>query len=299
MTNILGIDASHWNGKLNTEKLKDNGIQFAIVKAGEVWIKQWNKPCVTDKQHDHNIHELKRVGIICGDYYYFHPSAGASKQARHYAEIYLRNKPDLPPVIDCEDTDGYKPTDVGKQLLAFIGELKSRLGRQPIIYSRNGFLVNQVGNIDYPTGTLFWIARYGQTIGSLSPKIKPNTVIWQFTDRMKLPGLPALDGNYWLKSLKELQVLANWNNETIPSPVIPEPEPPVIAGKIGIVTASILNVRLGPGLEYRVIGQLYHDNEIKVIKIVNDRWAEFSYRSHPTAYCALFGEGGIFVGMKG
>ncbi len=208
---IRGVDFSHWQAKVNTDKLKAAGIQFAIVKAGEVYIKTVNKPAVTDDMHDRNIRELKRVGIICGDYYYFHPSAGASKQARHYAAIRKTNLPDLPPIIDIEDSDKMKPLDVGKQILQFITELQLKTGQQPIIYSRNGVLVNDCGNPDWPEGTLFWIARYGLTIGDLSPKIKPNVIIWQFTDKLALPGLPKMDGNQWLRSLEELNILANRN----------------------------------------------------------------------------------------
>ena len=235
---IKGVDFSHWQAKLSTDKLKAAGIAFAIVKAGEVYIKTAGKPAVKDDMHDRNIRELKRVGIICGDYYYFHPSAGASKQARHYAQIYLSNPPDLPPVIDIEDTDGYKPLDVGKQLLAFISEIQIKIGRQPMIYSRNGFLVNQAGNPDWPAGTLFWIARYGLTIGDLSPKIKPGVVIWQYTDRLALPGLPKLDGNQWLRSQEELNLLAGLKvssplvgedkgeGEVVKNPITPPPDIP-------------------------------------------------------------------------
>lgn len=297
---ILGVDYSHWQAKVNTDKLKDNGVQFAIAKAGEVYIKQILKPVIKDEQHDRNIRELKRAEIICGDYYYFHPSAGASKQARHYAEIRAKNIPDLPPIIDIEDNDKMKPADVGKQLLVFIAELKARTGEQPIIYSRNGFLVNQCGNIDYSSGTLFWIARYGKTVGDLSPKIKPNVVMWQYTDKLKLPGLPQMDGNYWLLSMEELQGLANWSGGEPPIQTQPEPtpEPPLVEGKTGIVTASVLNVRLGAGIEYRVLGQLYHGNEIKILRIVNDRWAEFKYKNYPSAYCAIKGESGTYVEVK-
>ena len=205
---IQGVDFSHWQSKVNTDKLKTAGIQFAIVKAGEVYIKTINKPAVTDDMHDRNIRELKRAGIICGDYYYFHPSAGAAKQARHYAAIRAKNMPDLPPVIDIEDSDKYKPLDVAKQIMAFITELKAKTGQQPIIYSRNGFLVNDCGNPDWPEGTLFWIARYGLTIKDLSPKIKPHVIIWQYTDRLALPGLPKMDGNYWLRTQEDLNKLA-------------------------------------------------------------------------------------------
>jgi lysozyme len=205
---ILGLDASHWQNKPDWQKAKDQGVRFVIVKAGEVLIKYASKPLYYDDKHDRNIAQLKAVGMPCTDYYYFHPSAGASKQANHYASIWNKNKPDLPPVIDIEDTDGMKPADVGRQLLAFIQEIKVKIGISPIVYSRNGFLVNQAGNVDYPEGTKFWIARYSNAIGDLSPKIKDNVIMWQFTDRIKLPGLPLMDGNYWVKSPAEFESFA-------------------------------------------------------------------------------------------
>jgi GH25 family lysozyme M1 (1,4-beta-N-acetylmuramidase) len=205
---IKGVDFSHWQAKVSAEKLKKAGISFAIVKAGEVHIRTANKPAVTDPLHDRNITELKRADIICGDYYYFHPSAGAAKQARHYAAIRERNGLCLPPIIDIEDRDAMQPADVSKQIMAFIQELVNRTERQPIIYSRNGFLVNECGNPAWPAGTLFWIARYGLTIGDLSPKIKSNVVMWQYTDNLRLPGLPKMDGNFWMASDEALHDLA-------------------------------------------------------------------------------------------
>jgi len=205
---ILGVDFSHWQGKPDCQKLADNNVKFGIVKAGEVLVRRPNKPLYYDDKHDRNIIKLGEAGIITGDYYYYHPSGGASKQANHYAEIYNRMKPDLPPVIDIEDRDAMKPADVSRQLLVFIDELKKRTGRQPIIYSRNGFLVNECGNPDWPDGVLFWIARYASKIGDLSPKIKDKVIMWQYTDKLKIPGVPVMDGNYWLKSEDELKQLA-------------------------------------------------------------------------------------------
>jgi lysozyme len=174
---------------------------------------------VDDPLHDRNIRELKAAGIICGDYYYYHPSIGAAKQARHYAAIRARNEPDLPPIIDIEDADGMKPADVSKQLLAFIDELHRRTCQFPVIYSRNGFLVNQCGNPDWPPFTHFWIARYGLTIGDLSPNIKPNVIIWQYTDKLKIPGCPVMDGNVWMASDEEFFKFIN--QEFIITPLDP------------------------------------------------------------------------------
>ena len=216
---IKGVDFSHWQAKVNCQKLAAAGIKFAIVKAGEVHIKTTNKPAVDDPLHDRNIRELKEAGIICGDYYFYHPSIGAAKQARHYAAIRARNEPDLPPVIDLEDRDAMAPKDVARQVLAFYVELGLRTGRQPIIYSRNGFIVNDCGNPAWPAGTLFWIARYGLTIGDLSPKIKPNVVMWQYTDKLKIPGCPVMDGNVWMASDEEFFKFIN--QEFIITPLDP------------------------------------------------------------------------------
>jgi lysozyme len=285
---IMGIDCSHWQSKLNADKLKANNAKFAFVKAGEVWIGYPGKPVVDDHEHDRSIRELKRVGIPCGDYYYWHPSAGASLQVRQYAEIYNRTKPDLPPVIDIEDTDGYKPADVKRQLFAFIDGLRKVIDRPVIIYSRNGFIVNQIGDPTWPKDTMFWIARYAQTIGSLSLKIKEQTIIWQFTDRMKLPGLPALDGNWWVKSEAEFdefcKVQPVAHEEPIPT------EPPTYAK--GKVVVSVLNVRNTPDWQHnQVIGHLHKGEIIDITKVQNERWVEFE----PGRYVALYGAAGNFV----
>lgn len=215
MDKIIGTDFSHWQNKPDCKKLAANGIKFSIVKAGEVLVRKPNKPLYYDDKHDRNIAELKKADIICGDYYYFHPSAGVSAQARHYEQIYKKSWIDLPPVIDIEDNDAMKPTDVGKQLLAFIDRLKADIGRTPIVYSRNGFIVNQCGDPDFPDDVLFWIARYASRIGDLSPKIKDRVVIWQYTDKLKLPGLPVMDGDYWLRSYDELLKLAGKGNTVV------------------------------------------------------------------------------------
>lgn len=289
---ILGVDFSHWQSLVSADKLRTNDVAFAFVKAGEVLVTKPNKPLYKDNLHDRNISELKRAGILCGDYYYFHPSAGASKQARHYAELYLKNPPHLPPVIDTEDTDRLPSAEVGRQLLAFIGEVTQRIGRQPIIYSRNGFLVSQAGNPDWPPGTLFWIARYDKKIGDLSPKIKPNVVMWQYTDRLKLPGLPLMDGNYWLRSMEELKQLAA-SGSTIPLPQVPDPQPEPEKPEIrsGRVLVGALNVRNKPGTHGKVVGLLRRGEVVPIHGILNTYWADLG----DNRYAAIKGKTGTYI----
>lgn len=207
MTRIKGVDFSHWQAKINFAKLANNDIRFAIFKAGE--IPTTSKREFTDEMYGRNIREARENGVISGAYYYFHPSISASRQARHFDAVMNRDgQPDLPPVIDTEDTDQMDPVDVAAVLKAMSDALVSRGYRTPIIYSRWGFLVNQVGEPFWIKDHLLWLAQYSNQLVN-KPADMRNVVMWQYTDRLKLPGIGAtLDGNYWLKSEEELLGLA-------------------------------------------------------------------------------------------
>jgi len=214
MTKILGVDFSHWQSKVDFSKLVANDIQFAIFKAGE--IPTTSKKEYWDDMYERNIREAKEHSIISGAYYYWHPSIGASRQARHFIAIMdIYGKPDLPPVIDAEDTDGgMHPVDIAKQMKAFSDYLENAGYRKPIIYSRWGWLVNQAGFTKLPSADWYkdhylWLAQYNDKL-IYKPADMSKVIMWQYTDRLKLPGIGVgLDGNYWLKSAQELYDLAD------------------------------------------------------------------------------------------
>ena len=223
MAKIFGVDFSHWQANVNFDKLVNNDVRFAIFKAGE--IPTTSKSEFTDPKYARNVTEARRANIISGAYYYFHPSIGASRQARHFDAVMQRDgQPDLPPVIDVEDTDQRTPTQVADVLKAMIDYLMGRGYRRPIIYSRWGFLVNQVGEPFWLKEHFLWLAQYSNEL-IYKPADMSNVIMWQFTDRIKLPGVGvALDGNYWLKSEQELLALVRKPL----AQVEPEPEPVVV-----------------------------------------------------------------------
>ena len=220
---IKGVDFSHWQSKVDFAKLVANGIEFAIFKAGEIPTK--SKMEFLDDMYHRNIREAKAHGIISGAYFFFHPAIGASRQARHFLNIMMMcDKPDLPPVIDVEVTDNMKPNDCAAVLWAMIHGIEQGTGRKPIIYTRNGIWVNQYGNPDWGSEYLFWLAQYNVSLTHQDPKIKKNVIMWQHTDRLKLPGIGvALDGNYWLKSEAELYELAGIKEPASEQ----QPKPPI------------------------------------------------------------------------
>jgi len=218
------VDYSHWQAGVDANKLKGAGIMGGIVKAGQISLP--SKTPYYDDRHDENIVRLKEAGLICGDYYYWLPKAGASLQARHYLEIRQRNIPDFPPILDVEDPQGLIKAEMSMQLKATIQYIEDKIGISPIIYTRGGLWVNSVGDPAWGANYKFWLAQYNNTLTRFSPTIKPNIIMWQYTDKLKIPGCPTMDGNYWMKSMVELQEL------------IGKPTPP----------SGILDIRIKKGI---------------------------------------------------
>lgn len=222
---IIGVDMSHWQGNIDFSKLAYHNIRFAIFKAGE--IPTGSRTEFTDPRYARNIVEAPRNGIITGAYYFFHPAIGASQQARHFDAVMDKfGRPDLPPVIDVESTDNLPPVKVAAVLKAMIDALVARGYRLPVIYSRWGFLVNQVGEPYWLKEHFLWLAQYNTTL-TVKPRDMSKVIIWQYTDKLRLAGIGVnLDGNYWLKSEAELLAL-------VKKPTIVEP--PVIEAPVEVV----------------------------------------------------------------
>jgi len=251
MYNILGTDISHWQGQPSFDKMKEHGIQFLYAKAGE-YLKGNLYPEWEDDEYARNRAEAKRVGIPFGAYYYFHPAVGASDQARHFLNIVNKyDKPELPLVIDIEVDDNRSPAQVANVLYSFITYLEQR-GWQDriIIYTRNGFWVNQVGHPSWGENYPFWIAQYPRTDIIKEPykyTTKPSglsegvhRLIWQFTERMQLPGLPNMDGNWWTGTEIEWDEFIKPVGDTTPE------YPPQFVPIDVEITANFLRYRTSP-----------------------------------------------------
>jgi len=239
------VDYSHWQGKVNGDKLRNNNIRGAIVKAGEVWMNVSGKPAIKDNLHDWNINELKRAGLITGSYYYWHPKAGASKQYNHYWEISKNFKIDFPPILDVEEFDGYNSAnkvEVERQLLAMIWGIEKLFKRKPIIYTRSNLWGSMLGNPDWGKDYLFWFAQYNLRMDYPNSKISNNVIIWQYTDRLNIPGLTKIDGDYWLKDEQALKdVIGNSYQPPISPTPNPNPNiPPFEYVKLKVICSALL-----------------------------------------------------------
>jgi GH25 family lysozyme M1 (1,4-beta-N-acetylmuramidase) len=212
MANLIGVDISHWQSRIGHHKLVKFGIAFAFVKCGEYY----NKEETDDDKFAYNIEGLDAVGIPHGLYYFYHPGAGNDKQLRHFERLWKLYPQDFPPALDCEAHDGFNPYEVQRQIKVMLEGMERIAGRQPIIYTTASWWSYYAGDPAFGADYKFWLAQYNVKMDRWTATIKPNIIMWQFTDKLAIPGCPSMDGNYWMAPEAEFYAMIDKNDGTIP-----------------------------------------------------------------------------------
>ena len=194
---IIGVDISHWQGRIGHQKLKNFGIAFGFGKGGQYY----NDNEYDDDRFLYNMEGFEIVGIPHGMYYFYLPKAGNDKQAKHFKRLWNLYRQDFPPVLDCEMDNGLGQYEIQRQIKIMLGYMEEISGRKPIIYTSPGFWGSKVGNPIWSDDYLFWIAQYPK----LTSTLFKNVIIHQYTDKGAIPGCPTIDMNYWLGTEEELR----------------------------------------------------------------------------------------------
>ena len=181
MDNIKGIDVSKWQGAINWEEVKQNGVNFAIIREG------WGKksPTQIDKRFKENYNGAKAVGIDVGCYHYSY--ADSVSDARYEAEFCLENikgmQFEYPIVFDIEDKEQLKlstrqRTDIVK---AFCEEIE-KAGYYAMFYCNLNWLNNYLykGELDRYD---LWLAQWGVNEPSCA------CGIWQKSYAVRIGGI--------------------------------------------------------------------------------------------------------------
>ena len=107
--NKKGIDVSKWQGAIDWEKVKQDGVDFAILREG--YGKE--NPNQVDKRFEENYKKAKAAGISVGVYHYSY--ADSVEDAKLEAEFCLKNiagkQLEYPVVFDIEDKEQLKLTN--------------------------------------------------------------------------------------------------------------------------------------------------------------------------------------------
>lgn len=181
---IHGIDISHYQGEINWEQLKTEGIiekcpvRFIMIKATEGATR-------IDKRFKDNFYNARENGFIRGAYHFWSTRSSGRMQAEHFIKNVRLEEGDLPPVLDVEyKAENQSPDEFKESVLTWLRLVENEYGVKPIIYTyykfKKAYLSDEVFDA-YP----YWIAHYYVDKVEYEGEWK----FWQHTDCGRLAGI--------------------------------------------------------------------------------------------------------------
>lgn len=180
----IGIDVSKWQEDVDWEQVKEEGIEFAIIRMG--YQTEYDGEYVIDPYFENNIKGAKEVGLPVGIYFYSY--AKSVNQAKEQAEWVKDNlkgyEIDLPVAFDWEswtsfNTTGMSFNTINKAANTFL-DILEEAGYKGMLYSSKNYLEK----IWYPTEHETWLAQYNKR-----STYEGDYSIWQMSESGRVKGV--------------------------------------------------------------------------------------------------------------
>ena len=180
----IGIDVSKWQEKIDWEKVKSSGVEFAIIRVG--YQTKYDGEYIIDPYFKENIEGAIKVGLPVGIYFYSY--AKTEKQAIEQAEWIKEQisgyEISLPIAFDWEswtsfNSAGMSFNTINKIANAFLDKLVDS-GYKGMLYGSKTYLIN----IWKPTKHDTWLAHYTN-----KTNYDGDYSIWQMCDTGKVNGI--------------------------------------------------------------------------------------------------------------
>ena len=173
---VHGVDVSRWQGDIDWVRLREQGANFAYIKATDGGDH-------LDPMFKQNWRGAKAAGLRRGAYHFFYWCRVASEQADWFIRNVPRDPDALPPVIDVEYNGQSNckrrltPDQVREKMQVFMDRLEKHYGKRPVIYTAPDFYRDnlQQAFLDYP----FWLRAVAQHPSKVYPGRK--WVFWQYS----------------------------------------------------------------------------------------------------------------------
>lgn len=202
---LLGIDISAHQGDIDLQTLKNNGVQFVIIRVG------YGTNGTIDTKFKRNADLCRQLGIPVGFYWYSYALniEGCRREALaclNAIEPY-RDICKFGVWFDMEDADGYKrrngmpSNETLRQMCAMFCKIIEENGFYAGIYASQSWFNNQL-NGDEIKPYDRWVAAWPTSGGrqkalNTDPNSKSGVNMWQFTSAAKISGYGGnLDADY-------------------------------------------------------------------------------------------------------
>lgn len=190
ITSKLGIDVSSFNGDIDWEKVKNDGVEFAMIRIGGRGYGEQGT-LYSDDNALKNIINAQIEGIKVGVYFYSQAvnEAEAEEEADYIKDLLGDLKPEYPVALDWEyvkDDDARANTDdstlTTARAKAFCDKIKS-YGYTPAIYGTSKELYNMY-NLSELDGVQLWFSQYADT-----PNYYYEFSMWQYSEQGEVDGI--------------------------------------------------------------------------------------------------------------
>lgn len=178
-----GIDVSHWQGIIDWTAVKNDGVDFAIIKAGGS-----DKGFYKDSKFEQNYNNAKAAGISVGAYYFVGKlcksrEAGVA-DAKRFIDILKGKQFEYPVFIDFEAPDTTDKAGNTDAVIAFC-EVMENAGYFVGVYASEISGFNDRLDDSRLQHISHWVARYGK-----KPATNANVFhIWQYSSKGSVTGI--------------------------------------------------------------------------------------------------------------
>lgn len=218
---IRGIDVSRWQGSINWNLVKDNGIEFALIRAGGA-----DDGYYIDSTFETNYQRAKALGLGVGAYYFTSARFTSAQQgiieAEKFCEIIKGKTFDYPVYVDVEITPTSQKAGATAATIAFCKYMEAQ-GYFVGIYASDISGFRERLDLAQLSAYTKWVAIYG-----CKPSYVKDYDMWQYSSTGKVSGiLGNVDMNYCYRDFPTIIKAAGLNGfpKTSTAPTNEKPAP--------------------------------------------------------------------------
>ncbi len=178
---MKGIDVSKWQGKIEWQKVKASGIEFAIIRAG-----YGSSANQKDSFFERNYAGAKTAGLHVGAYWYSYANSfrEATGEAKAFQRVIAGKQFDMPVYFDMEEKD---QLEAGRDFCSglirtFCSEMENA-GYFAGFYTSAAY-AKTVVSPEILSRYTFWCAQWAK-----SCSYQGRCGIWQYSSKGRVPGI--------------------------------------------------------------------------------------------------------------
>lgn len=281
-----GIDVSKWQGKIDWQKVKNSGVDFAVIRVG---YRGENGKIYKDSYADYNIQQADKAGILVGAYFFSTAvnKSEALEEAKWLVSAVEGYPISYPVVYNSEGflngdsrMNSLSKTQRTDNALAFLDYVKAQ-GYEGMFYAAKTELENSLywETSRLENSFMIWVARY-PTVPypkTEAPDYIGKYDMWQYTDKGVVNGI---NGNtdmvvsYFTRAKKAPKNISV-KYETAEAP---KTDDKIYITSGDEVTAKIeVNLRRDATTKSDVVGVLKNGEFLKRVATGTNGWSKLSY----------------------